>query len=81
MSVVDQNRKLSEIVLLGESFVCNLDESDTQLIGLVIDVLQFLKGLCALLTVRFVCPILNQDETLSGVIRFFFYFTNENHIA
>jgi hypothetical protein len=62
MSIVHQNGKRSEIILLGESFVCNLDESDAKLIGLVVDVLQLLESSSALFTIRLVCPISNEKS-------------------
>lgn len=48
VAVVDQCWQIAQIVLVSERLVVYLHESDAQLVGLVVDVLQFLQGLGAL---------------------------------
>lgn len=45
VTVVNQSRQLSQIVLVGQPFVMNLHEADSKLISLVVDILELLKGL------------------------------------
>lgn len=55
MAVVHQLRQRSKVVLLGEIFVVNLHETNVQLVGFVVDVLQLLQGLDAFLALGLVC--------------------------
>lgn len=62
VSVVDQYWKRAEIVLIRELLVRDFYETDTQLVGFVVDVLQFLKSLETLFAVWLVCPIWNKTQ-------------------
>lgn len=45
VTVVNQSRQLSQVVLVGQRFVMNLHEADSKLISLVVNVLELLKSL------------------------------------
>ena len=52
IAVVDQSGQRGEAVLFGQFLVGDFDESDAQLIGLVVNVLQFAQDLLALFALR-----------------------------
>ena len=52
VAVVDQSGQRGEAVLFGQFLVGDFDESDAQLIGLVVNVLQFAQDLLALFALR-----------------------------
>lgn len=54
MPIVDQYRQIAQIVFIGQCLVVDLDKTDAQLIGLVVDILQFLQGLGALAALLFI---------------------------
>lgn len=54
MAIVDQYRQIAQIVFIGQCLVVDLDEADAQLIGLIVDILQFLQGLGALAALLFI---------------------------
>lgn len=55
VAVINESGKSSQIIVFGESLIGDLDESDAQLVGLVVDVLQLAEDLLALLVERLVC--------------------------
>lgn len=65
--VIDQNWKGAQIVLIRELLIRDLHEADAQLVGFVVDVLQFLKGLETLFAVWLVCPIWNKKQCYRGI--------------
>lgn len=55
MSVVHQLWQWSQVVLFGQGFVVDLDETDVQFVGFVVNVFQLLEGLDALLAFGLIC--------------------------
>jgi hypothetical protein len=48
VAVVDQSWQVSQVVLIGERLVVDLHETDSELVRLVVNVLELLQGLGAL---------------------------------
>lgn len=55
MSVVYQLWQRSQIVLFGQVIVVDLDETDVQLVGFIVNVLQLLQRLDAFLAFGLIC--------------------------
>jgi hypothetical protein len=64
VSVVDQSRQCAQIVLLGQLFVCNLDEADSQRVGLVVDVLEFLQCFIRFSALWLICNSIQQVKNI-----------------
>lgn len=55
VAVVDQSRQFSQVVFISQLLVMNFHETNSKLIGLVIDVFELLKGLGAFTALGLVC--------------------------
>lgn len=55
VAVVNQSGQLSQVVLVSQLLVVNLHETDSKLIGLVVDVFELLEGLGAFTAFGLVC--------------------------
>ncbi len=59
VTVVDQSGNRAQAVFFGQFLVCDFDESDAQLVGFVVNVLQFAEDFLALFVLR---PIWQQKH-------------------
>lgn len=55
MSIINEDWQWSQIIFISQSFIVDFHETDSQLICFIVDVFQFLQGLCAFFAFRFVC--------------------------
>jgi hypothetical protein len=64
VSVVYQRRQSAQIVLVSQFFVRDLDEADSQRVGLVVDVLEFLQCFIRFSALWLICNgIFSQSST------------------
>jgi hypothetical protein len=64
VSVVYQRRQSAQIVLIGQFFVRDLDEADSQRVGLVVDVLEFLQCFIRFSALWLICNGISVSQTI-----------------